>query len=176
MFALNYASPKSGRAVRKEEIRSPDNNPSLASVCRVHVASNGVLDCWLPELQLCAKPHFMAYGEGKGVGVAEGVGSPVLWQRHCSFHLSIFIIAQLPVSTRPATPPQPTAPRASLSGAVIHDALALVTRRRVHHRDFSQASVSFNPKSRRGEARMGREGGRWGETDGWKSGRSDRRE
>lgn len=61
MFALNYASPKSGRAVRKEAIRSPDNNPSLASVRRAHVASNGVLDRWLPELQLCAKPHFMVY-------------------------------------------------------------------------------------------------------------------
>lgn len=151
MFALNYASPKSGRAVRKEEIRSPDNNPSLASVCRAHVASNGVLDCWLPELQLSAEPHFMAY-RGKG----GGVGTPVLWQRHCSFHLSIFIIAQFPVSTPPPSPPHCT----SLSRAVIHDAFALVTRRRVHHGDFSQASVSFNPKSRRGEARMGREGER----------------
>lgn len=110
MFALNYASPKSGGAVRKEEIHSPDNNPSLASVCRVHVASNGVLDCWLPELQLCAKPHFMVY-RGEGEEVVVGVGPPVLWQCHCSFHLSIFIIAQFPVST-----PQPPHPNLALQG------------------------------------------------------------
>lgn len=70
MFSLNYVSPKSGRAVKKEKIRSLDNNLSLASVSRMHVASNSVLDCscqsYSSLLSPCpgpiTKPHFMAKG------------------------------------------------------------------------------------------------------------------
>lgn len=81
------------------------------------------------------------------------VGASALWQNYCSFHLSIFIIAQFPTA---ASLPRPwfmaRSPSASSQG------------RHVHHRDFSPGSLLFIPKSRRGEE----------EEQGWQTRGGDR--
>lgn len=43
-------------------------------------------------------------------------------------------------------------------------------RRRVHHSDFSQASVLFNPNAGEGKKEKEKKGGRQRGRDGWKRG------
>lgn len=82
-------------------------------------------------------------------------GASTLWQNYCSFHLSIFIIVQFPTA-------------ASLWRAwfMTRSPSASSERRRVHHGDFSQASVLFNPDA--GVEKKKSEGGRRRGGDGWR--------
>lgn len=118
----------------KEKIRSMDNNLSLAFGSRMHVASKSLLSCSClnyNSAQPLPRPNHKATFHGEG-----DVDASALWQNYCSFHLSIFIIVQFP-------------PTASLSRArfMTRSPSASSERRCVHHRDFSQASVLFNPKA-----------------------------
>lgn len=55
MFSLNYVSPKSDRAVKKEgNVHSVNNDLSLTSGIMDVLLLQKVSWAWLPELQLCA--------------------------------------------------------------------------------------------------------------------------
>lgn len=157
MFPLNYVSPKSGRAVKKETC-SLDNNLSLTSVYWMHVASNGILDCnWQSHSSLLSPNH-------KALFHAEGgdMGAYALWQNYCSSHLSIFIIVQ---------PPHPLP---SLEG-MIHDTLTLsLIRATTCSSQWLFTGIGFvSSKSRRGEEGEGEEGWQAASKraiDGWKRG------
>lgn len=141
---------------KKNKIRSLDNNLSFAFVSRMHVASKTFLGCsclnYSSRLIPCpgsiTKPHFTGKGD---------VGASVLWQNYCSFHLSVFIIVQFP-------------PTASLSRAwfMTRSPSASSERRCVHHGDFSQASVLFNPKAEEEKKKKGGDGWKGGGGDNWR--------
>lgn len=173
MFPLNYASPKSGRAVKKE-ICSLDNNLSLTSVSWMHVASNGILhyNCqnYSSLLSPCpgpiTTPYFMLNG---------GIWVPT----HCGKTIAHSTSQNLSYIDKPQS-------RTTVSKAwfMTRSPSASSERRRVHHSDFSQASVLFHPKAGEGRKKREKKGGRQRASeqymDGWKreelTGESEARE
>lgn len=167
MFPLNYVSPKSGRAVKKEKICSLDHNSSLTSVSRMHVASNGILDCncqnysslFSPCPGPITKPYFMLMG---GYGRLRIVAKLLLIPPLNIYHST--------------APPTPTA-TVSKAWFMTRSPSASSERRRVHHSDFPQASVLFHPKAGEGKKEREKKAGRQRANDRWmEKGRTNWRE